>query len=166
MEKQIGKQSVRFENPPYIMSSAAIVGQKEGEGPYGKFFDEILHDDKAGCECWEEAEGKLQEMAANKALSKSGLEKKDIRYIIAGDLLGQLMASSFGLMKLEIPMFGIYGACSTMGESISIAFGLQKIQRSFLPEQSLRPHSLLQTRRTETILSYQTPLYFLSPRTT
>ena len=121
MEKQIGKQSVRFENPPYIMSSAAIVGQKEGEGPYGKFFDEILNDDKAGCECWEEAEGKLQEMAANKALSKSGLEKKDIRYIVAGDLLGQLMASSFGLMKLEIPMFGIYGACSTMGESISIA---------------------------------------------
>ena len=51
MEKQIGKQSVRFENPPYIMSSAAIVGQKEGEGPYGKFFDEILNDDKAGCEC-------------------------------------------------------------------------------------------------------------------
>ena len=95
MEKQIGKQSVRFENPPYIMSSAAIVGQKEGEGPYGKFFDEILNDDKAGCECWEEAEGKLQEMAANKALSKSGLEKKDIRYIVAGDLLGQLMASSF-----------------------------------------------------------------------
>jgi len=121
LEKQIGKQSVRFENPPYIMSSAAIVGQKEGEGPYGKFFDEILNDDKAGCECWEEAEGKLQEMAANKALSKSGLEKKDIRYIVAGDLLGQLMASSFGLMKLEIPMFGIYGACSTMGESISIA---------------------------------------------
>ena len=121
MEKQIGKQSVRFENPPYIVSSAAIVGQKEGEGPYAKFFDEILGDDKAGCESWEEAEEKIQEMAANKALSKAGMENKDIRYIIAGDLLGQLMASSFGLIKLEIPMFGVYGACSTMGESISIA---------------------------------------------
>ena len=98
MEKQIGKQSVRFENPPYIVSSAAIVGQKEGEGPYAKFFDEILDDDKAGCESWEEAEGKIQEMAANKALSKAGMENKDIRYIIAGDLLGQLMASSFGLI--------------------------------------------------------------------
>ena len=73
MEKQIGKQSVRFENPPYIVSSAAIVGQKEGEGPYAKFFDEILGDDKAGCVSWEEAEGKIQEMAANKALSKAGM---------------------------------------------------------------------------------------------
>ncbi|MDO4166184.1 MAG: stage V sporulation protein AD [Eubacteriales bacterium] len=119
--KQQGKQSVRFEHPPVISGHASVVGQKEGEGPYGSYFDVIEQDPKVGGQTWEEAEGKLQEKAAKLAIQHSGFTQDDIRYIVAGDLLGQLMASSFGLMTLQKPFFGVYGACSTMGESISLA---------------------------------------------
>lgn len=115
-----GKQSVKFKNPPVIRGAASVVGPKEGEGPYGKYFDVVLEDAKVGCDTWEEAESKLQEFAVEHAIKKSGLKKKDIRYLFAGDLLGQLMASSFGLLDLDIPVFGVYGACSTMGETISL----------------------------------------------
>lgn len=115
-----GKQSVKFKNPPVIRGAASVVGPKEGEGPYGKYFDVVLEDAKVGCDTWEEAESKLQEFAVENAIKKSGLKKKDIRYLFAGDLLGQLMASSFGLLDLDIPVFGVYGACSTMGETISL----------------------------------------------
>lgn len=119
--KQQGKQSVKFEHPPVISGHASVVGQKEGEGPYGSYFDVIEQDPKLGGDTWEEAEGKLQEKAAKLAIEHSGFKQEDIRYIVAGDLLGQLMASSFGLMTLQKPFFGVYGACSTMGESISLA---------------------------------------------
>lgn len=119
--KQMGKQSIQFENPPIISGAASVVGKKEGQGPYGKFFDLIEEDPKVGAQTWEEAEGKLQEQAAMLAIRHAGLTKKDIRYMVAGDLLGQLMASSFGLISLDIPLFGVYGACSTMGESLGIA---------------------------------------------
>lgn len=81
----------------------------------------IEEDPKVGADTWEEAEGKLQAEAAELAIRHAGLSKKDIRYMVAGDLLGQLMASSFGLIDMDIPLFGVYGACSTMGESLGIA---------------------------------------------
>ena len=70
---------------------------------------------------WEEAESELQKQAAQMALEKASLSPKDIRYLFSGDLLGQIIASSFGMLELQIPMFGLYGACSTAGESISLA---------------------------------------------
>ena len=118
--KEMGKQSVEFEKPPLIVGAASIVGQKEGNGPYGKYFDKIEKDPMAGAKTWEEAEEKFQEKAAKLAIEKCGLKPSDIRYLVAGDLLGQLIASSFGLMSLDIPIFGVYGACSTMGESLAI----------------------------------------------
>lgn len=120
-KKQVGKQSICFENPPLISGAASIVGEKEGKGPYGKYFDKIEEDPKVGADTWEEAEGKLQEEAANMAIRHAGISKKNVRYMVAGDLLGQLMASSFGLINMDIPLFGVYGACSTMGESLGIA---------------------------------------------
>ena len=119
--KQIGKQSICFKNPPIISGAASVVGEKEGEGPYGEYFDKIETDPKVGGDTWEEAEGKLQQEAADLAIKHAGITRKDIRYMIAGDLLGQLMASSFGLAEMDIPLFGVYGACSTMGESLGIA---------------------------------------------
>ena len=119
--KQRGKQSICFENPPVISGVASVAGKKEGEGPYGQYFDVIEEDAMMGTDSWEEAEGKLQAEAAKLAIRHAGISQKDIRYMVAGDLLGQLMASSFGLMDMDIPLFGVYGACSTMGESISIA---------------------------------------------
>ncbi len=117
----IGKQSISFENPPYIESYASIVGKKEGEGPLGNYFDIIESDPMVGKSNWEEAESELQKRAAQTALEKADLNPEDIRYLFSGDLLGQLIASSFGMLDLQIPMFGLYGACSTAGEALSLA---------------------------------------------
>lgn len=118
--KMVGKQSVLFQNPPYIIAASSIAGKKEGEGPMGSNFDVIHQDPLLGKESWEEAESELIKQAALKALEKAGLKNSDIRYLVGGDLLGQLIATSFGIAELEIPTFGIYGACSTMGEAMSV----------------------------------------------
>ena len=120
LKKQQGIQSVKFEEPPIICAAASVVGQKEGDGPFGDVFDQIESDPKVGGDTWEDAEGRLQERAAELAIQKAGCGKEAIRYIVAGDILGQLMASSFGLAGFDKPLFGVYGACSTMGESIGI----------------------------------------------
>ena len=86
-----GSQSLSFQKPPYILASGNVVGKKEGEGPLGKEFDVICEDDKFGADNWEDAESTLQKDAVALALGKAGLEAKDIRYIFAGDLLGQNM---------------------------------------------------------------------------
>lgn len=115
-----GKQSISLPGGVYIRDSASIVGTKEGEGPLAELFDMIGPDDMFGCDNWEDAESSLQKDAVYMALQKAGLEASDIRYLFAGDLLGQSIASSFGLMSYEIPMFGVYGACSTCGETLSL----------------------------------------------
>ncbi len=116
----LGKQSVEIKNPVYIMESASVVGTKEGQGPLGSLFDMVGQDDMFGCDSWEEAESSLQKDAVYLALGKAGLKKEDIRYLFAGDLLGQSIASSFGLAGYEIPLIGLYGACSTCGLSLSM----------------------------------------------
>ncbi|WP_167955015.1 stage V sporulation protein AD [Anaerosporobacter faecicola] len=120
-QKMIGKRSIQFATPPYIVGSYSLVGKKEGEGPLSCYFDEIEEDPMFGGQTWEEAESRLQYKVATKAVESAGYKEEEIRYLIAGDLLGQLIATSFGVMDLQIPLFGIYGACSTMGESISLA---------------------------------------------
>lgn len=117
---QKGKASLQFETEPVIASAASIVGKKEGEGPLSKLFDVVEQDDMFGAENWEAAESALQKQTADLTLEKGGFRKKDIRYLFAGDLLGQLIATSFGTVDLEIPLFGLYGACSTMGEALSL----------------------------------------------
>lgn len=120
MSQKVGKQSIAFENEVYIDAMASIVGKKEGEGPLGHEFDMIVEDPKFGEDNWDAAESKFQNETAKLVISKSGLAKESIRYIFAGDLLGQLIATTFGIAELGIPFFGLYGACSTMGESISL----------------------------------------------
>ena len=117
---QKGKASLYFENEPVIGSTASIAGKKEGEGPLGKLFDVVEQDSMFGANTWEEAESALQKQTAELALEKGGYRKRDIRYLFAGDLLGQLIATSFGTVDLEIPLFGLYGACSTMGEALGL----------------------------------------------
>ncbi len=121
MDQKIGAQSLRFAEAPFIVSSASIVGTKEGQGPLADEFDMIGADDKFGQDTWEESESVLQKEAVTLALGKADMKPEDIRYIFAGDLLGQNIASSFGLMDFDIPIFGLYGACSTCGESLSLA---------------------------------------------
>lgn len=126
----LGKQSVRFENPPYIINSASIVGSKEGQGPMGKLFDKVGQDDMFGAQTWEEAESALQKEALQMALNKGNLKKEEIGLIFAGDLLGQSIASSFGLASFHTPHVGLYGACSTCG--LSIAVGSMAVAGGFV----------------------------------
>lgn len=118
--KMAGSQSILFEHPPIILSGSSVAGQKEGEGPLGSYFDIREEDPMFGGQTWEDAESRLMKKAAELAIEKANLTNKDIRYLVGGDLLGQLIATSFGIVDLQIPMFGVYGACSTMGESMAI----------------------------------------------
>ncbi len=118
--QKLGKASVQLKKPVYIIGSASIVGTKEGEGPLGLLFDMVGSDDMFGCNTWEEAESSLQKEAVYLAMEKAGVRPQDISYIYAGDLLGQSIATSFGISSYEIPLLGVYGACSTCGESITL----------------------------------------------
>lgn len=115
------KQSIMFKNKPLIKSWASVAGKKESEGPLGKYFDVTTDDDMYSGKNWEQAESRMQTEAVKKAISKSGFSTNDIGGIVAGDLLGQLMATSFGISELRFPFLGVYGACSTMGESMAVA---------------------------------------------
>lgn len=121
MNKKRGKQSVSFDNPPCILSAASICGPKEMEGPLARYFDILSEDPTFGQDSWETGESEMVRQAVALAIKKAGISKDDIRYIFAGDLLGQLIASTFGLKEMNIPVFGLYGACSTCGESLSLA---------------------------------------------
>ncbi len=114
------KQSFVPANPVYVAASASVVGTKEGKGPLADLFDVVGADDFFGCETWEEAESTLQKEALQLAIGKAGITQDDLRYLFAGDLLGQSIASSFGLASYPIPLIGLYGACSTCGLSISL----------------------------------------------
>ncbi len=89
---QVGKQSVSFRSPVYIKESASVVGKKEGEGSLGSLFDVVLHDDMNGCDTWEDAESTLQRDSIYNVLQKSEIRMENVRYLFAGDLLGQSIA--------------------------------------------------------------------------
>ncbi|MDR7857150.1 stage V sporulation protein AD [Tissierella sp.] len=118
--KRLGMQTVKFKNPPSILSTYTIVGPKEGEGPLKQYFDMILEDDKWGQESFEKSEAKIQEEAIKNAISNGGLTNQEINYLISGDLLNQIISSTYTARQLSIPYFGLYGACSTMTESLSL----------------------------------------------
>lgn len=117
---QKGKSSIEFETPPAVTSAASVAGKKEGEGPLGRLIDVVEQDERFGMETWEQAESAMQKQAADLALEKGQVRRQEIRYLFAGDLLGQLIATSFGTVDMEIPLFGLYGACSTMAEALCL----------------------------------------------
>ena len=103
------------------MESSSVVGTKEADGPLGGLFDIVGKDDRFGQNTWEKAESSMQRDALTMALGKAHLDASDVDYVFAGDLLGQSMATTFGVENFRIPWFGVYGACSTCGESLSLA---------------------------------------------
>ena len=119
--KRVGRRTVAMATPPSVRSCACIGGKFEGQGPLGSCFDELGQDSFFGEETWEKAESAMQKRALSRALDKAGLKAGDLDYILAGDLLNQCVGSSFGLRDFGIPFFGLYGACSTMGESLALA---------------------------------------------
>lgn len=116
-----GVQSIEFARAPYIVASASIAGKKESEGPLGKMFDVVGKDDLFGEKTWEEAESTLQKEACLLALQKAKMGTEDVRFLFGGDLLRQGTATSYGLEELNIPLFGLFGACSTSGEALALA---------------------------------------------
>ena len=78
------------------------MGEKESEGPLGRMFDVVIKDPMSGKDNWEQAESALQEAVVDKLLMKTSYKKEQIRYILSGDLLGQLIATSFGISKYMV----------------------------------------------------------------
>ena len=117
-----GLQSIGFEKSPYLVSSASVAGKKEGEGPLGKMFDMVEEEDLFGENTWEEAESTMQKEACLLAMGKAHVQAGDVRYLFGGDLLRQGVATSMGVEELGIPMFGLFGACSTSGEALALAY--------------------------------------------
>ena len=117
-----GSQSIQFEHAPYVVSSGSTVGKKEADGPLGALFDHMDEDDLFGENTWEAAESKMQKKACITALQKAGIGPEKVRYLYGGDLLRQGIATSMGVEELQIPMFGLYGACSTSGEALALAY--------------------------------------------
>lgn len=118
--KHIGNQTIKLDTPPTILETASIVGPKEGEGPLAKYFDQCLEDEFWGEKTWEKAESKIIKETVNTVIHKSGIPMNQIDYCFAGDLLNQCISSSFGLRELNIPFFGVFGACSTFVESLCL----------------------------------------------
>ena len=120
MEK-LGKQTIRMDNFPTITQVASIVGPKEGEGPLAKYFDRCLEDEFWGEKSWEKAESKIIKETVIAVIAKSNITNTNIDFCFAGDLLNQCISSSFGLREINIPFFGVFGACSTFVESMCLA---------------------------------------------
>ncbi len=116
--KKIGSQSMLFPSGAWIRGRGTVAGKKEGSGPLGDCFDMVLQDDMYGEKSWEKAESKMLKDAMMKAVQRAGLEKENIDVMLSGDLLNQLMSSSFMARDMHIPFLGLYGACSTMTESL------------------------------------------------
>ena len=116
--KKQGLQTVSFEKKPYIIGRGNVVGKKESEGPLASYFDESLTDDMYGEKSWEKAESKMLQTAMSKACTRAQLSKENIDVMLSGDLVNQIMSSSFTARNMHIPFLGLYGACSTMTESM------------------------------------------------
>jgi len=116
-----GQQSWLFQNRPVIRAASSVVGPEEGRGPLGADFD-VVHDDLTiGQKSWEQAERALMEEAAKLAIQQAGLNESQIRFFVGGDLLDQIISSSFAARTLGIPYMGVFGACSTSMESLALA---------------------------------------------
>lgn len=118
MRKRIGERTLLFRSEPRVRSAAAIVAKNEGEGAYQGMFDTVLDDDKCGEDSFEKAECRMFQTAARLACEKAGIGIGQVRAMLAGDLLNQLITANFSARELGVPYLGLYGACSTMAESL------------------------------------------------
>lgn len=109
-----------FHNGVKIQTTAAVGGKKEKEGPLGSFLDIFCEDEKMSEKTWENAESEMCRMALDMAFSKAKLSEKNVDYLIAGDLMNQCTGSGYGLAGFDIPYFGLYGACSTFAEALTL----------------------------------------------
>ncbi len=115
------KGIIRLKNSPTIIGAASVVGKKEMEGPLAGKFDRHDETDTFGKPTWEQSESEMQRIALNTAMDKCGFAIHDIDAVFAGDLINQCTSSGYGLANFDAPFFGLFGACSTMAESLVLA---------------------------------------------
>ncbi|HUX47352.1 MAG TPA: stage V sporulation protein AD [Desulfosporosinus sp.] len=127
--KRMGNQTVVFANPPVILASYSVVGPKEGQGPLGKTFSKVWNDQLHGEKSWEVAESKMLQEAMQGVIDQAGIPKEQIDFMLAGDLLNQIISSNFAARQMALPFIGLYGACSTM--ALSMAVGSMLIDGGF-----------------------------------
>ena len=120
MGKRIGNQTIEFLNNVGIIGNYSIVGEKEGNGNFKKYFDYILKDDTFGEKSYEKAERKILEFAIENSLKNAGLKTSELDLLISGDLLNQIISSSFAAREFDLTFLGLYGACSTMAEALAV----------------------------------------------
>ena len=120
MSKRIGSRTVCLTSKPGIAAWASVAGQKEAQGPFGQKFDEIMENELNGEQSFEAAERSILEQAVKRCAGKGACTLADIQMLLAGDLLNQIISAGFAARNLQIPFYGLYGACSTMSESLSI----------------------------------------------
>ena len=118
--RRLGRQTVALLRPPSVVSYANVGGKFEANGPLAEHFDLLCTDSFFGKDTWEQAESAMQQEALTRALEKGGLTPAELDYVLSGDLLTQCIGTAFGLRDFQIPFFGLYGACSTMGESLAL----------------------------------------------
>ena len=120
MTKKIGRQTLKLQYPPTIAATAAVVGQKEGQGPLKRYFDYISYDSYFGEKTWEKAETAMLKQCFSLCCDKGKVAPKELDFVFSGDLLNQCVGSAFAMKDSNIPYFGLYGACSTMGEALTL----------------------------------------------
>lgn len=118
------QQTIYFENKPRILAGGTVAGPKECAGVLGRYVDKALSDDTFGETTYEKAECKMLSYALSQAIKNGGLQEKDVNLMIAGDLLNQIISSSFAARDFEFPFLGVYGACSTMAEGLLLGASL------------------------------------------
>ena len=121
MNKKIGNQTIKFLSPPTILACASVAGKKEGSGPLAQYFDKVMTDAEWGEDSWEKTESKMQKTALSRAVEKAAIDVSKLDYLFAGDLLNQCTSSTFAFRDFGVPFLGVYGACSTMAESLGLA---------------------------------------------
>ena len=120
LDRRVGNRTFAFPTRPEIIGAAAIAGVKESKGPQAEWFDLILQDDYYGEKTFEKSESKMLRSAFNIALENAGMQKQSLELMLSGDLLNQLMASSYMARDIGVPYLGMYGACSTMTQSMLV----------------------------------------------
>ncbi len=121
MAKRMGRNTLITDTFPSVVGYAAVASKKEGEGPLGRELDVVCEDSYFGEKTWEKAESRMQKDAVSKAIAKANIAVSELDYVFAGDLLNQCIATTYGLRDMGTSFLGLYGACSTMAQSLGMA---------------------------------------------
>ena len=120
-EKRLGSQTILFPSRPAVLNWATVTGPREGEGPYGDYYDMVSPDPLLGQESWEKAEQRLMQYSMELAMEKEGWQSADLDIFRGGDLMNQIISANFTARELGVPFLGLYGACSPLAEGMIVA---------------------------------------------